>query len=277
MWEKRMIETSRGTFELFTKGEGPPLCTTHLYSEFNEKGNLLASSLADHYTVYLVNLRGSGNSTGDTTRFSLGMTDAVGDLEAVRQALNIDQWTFAGHSTGGMLALKYAIMHPESLTKIIAGGLCASSDYMRHKGSIYCPENPNNARIKEILTILGNQSSTIEERRNAGKEWTLMSLYDPKTYEMMSSRPNSGKSVASRLDYFSYKELPEFDLRKQLKETSTEAYLYSGLYDTQCPHKFSLEAATIMPNGSMTTFHFSNHYPYIEEEESFREFVAQTL
>ena len=100
------------------KREGKPLCVTHLYSEFNSNGNLFASAFTNHYTVYLINLRGCGNSTHDTTKYNLGMVDAVRDLEAIREALNFKDWTYAGHSTGGMLALQYAIMCPERLVKL---------------------------------------------------------------------------------------------------------------------------------------------------------------
>lgn len=53
MWEKYYIETDRGNFEYFQKGEGNPLCVTHLYSEFNSNGNLFASAFTNHYTVSL--------------------------------------------------------------------------------------------------------------------------------------------------------------------------------------------------------------------------------
>ena len=40
----------------------------------------------------------------------------------------------------------------------------------------------------------------------------MMSLYNETAYDEMIARPNSGKTVSKRLDYFSYKELPTFDL-----------------------------------------------------------------
>lgn len=49
------------------------------------------------------------------------MTETIKDLEAIREALYINKWGFAGHSTGGMLALVYATEAQESLTKIIVG------------------------------------------------------------------------------------------------------------------------------------------------------------
>lgn len=96
----------------------------------------------------------------------------------------------------GMLALNYAILHPESVEFIVAGGLCASAEYMHHPASIYCKKNPNNKRILEILAMLADPSSTIEQRRAGSKEWALMSLYKEQSYENMISRPSSGKTVS---------------------------------------------------------------------------------
>lgn len=101
MWEQQLIE--RGIFEVFTKGEGKPLCVTHLYSEFNANGNRFAEMFVPYYKVYLVNLRGCGKSTDDVSVFNYGMKDSVADLEAIRTALGYDAWGFAGHSTGGCL------------------------------------------------------------------------------------------------------------------------------------------------------------------------------
>ncbi|MEH7462185.1 hypothetical protein V7166_08860 [Bacillus thuringiensis] len=42
MWKQQFIHTDRGTFEVFTKGQGDPLCITHLYSQFNETGDYFA-------------------------------------------------------------------------------------------------------------------------------------------------------------------------------------------------------------------------------------------
>lgn len=226
-----------------------------------------------YYKVYLVNLRGCGHSTDDLSNYNYSMQDSVKDLEAIRKALHIDTWGFAGHSTGGMLALKYAIMNPKSLEFIVAGGLCASSDYMRHVGSMYCKENPNNKRILEILAMLKDPASTIEDRRAGSKEWALMSLYQEHSYDNMVSRPNSGKTVSKRLDYFSYEELPSYDLRPQLPEVKTRAYIYGGLYDAQCPYEYAEEAAQLLGNATLMTFNESNHHPCIEEEEAFVQFV----
>ncbi len=274
MWKKQLIATKRGCFEVFVAGEGKPLCVTHLYSEFDERGHLFANMFVPHYETYLVNLRGCGQSDDQTELYTYAMDQTVLDLEAIREALGFEMWTFAGHSTGGMLALAYAVQTPASLTQIVAGGLCASNAYMYNPKSIYCKENPNNARIKEILAMLADPKSSREMRQAGSKEWALMSLYDAKSYEKLTSRPNSGKTVSKRLDYFSYKELPTFDLHPKLPFVQTKAAIYGGLYDAQCPYEHGVEAAKLMPNAVLTTFEKSNHNPFVEEEEAFLQFVA---
>lgn len=276
MFEREVLETERGTFEVFKKGSGKPLAFTHLYSEFNTLGNTMSQMLAKHYAVYIINLRGAGGSDGPTEAYTYSMDDAIHDMEAIRKALKIDSWTFSGHSTGGFLALKYAVMYPKSLDKIIAGGLCASYEYMEHPDSIYCPENPNNPRMKEIFSELRNPDTPREKRIKLSKEWLMMSLYKKESYYKVINKKESGRTLMDKIDYFT-SELRNYDIREQLKSSPVKAFIYCGRHDAQCPHVFSEEAAELMPNASLTTFEYSNHIPDIEEEEKFKAFLKSTM
>lgn len=277
MWEQRVIETERGVFELFEKGQGEPLAVTHLYSAYDSRGNSFANPFTASYKVYLINLRGAGNSVSATNADEYSMDRAVKDLEAIRVALKLDQWGFAGHSTGGMLALKYAILAPLSLTKIIAGGAAASMEYGADPDSIYCHQNPNYQRIVEIMEQLNDPSTPIETRQKIGNEWALMSYYSEDKFKEAIKKPNSGKTVGPRLDYFRKVECATFDIREQLINIKVPSYIYAGKYDAQCPYKFGVEIAQLIPNALFTTFEKSNHFPYSEEEELFQAFVTSTL
>lgn len=50
MWIQRFIETARGTFKIFEKGEGEPLTVTHLYNEF-ETGKCVRESIYEPFLV----------------------------------------------------------------------------------------------------------------------------------------------------------------------------------------------------------------------------------
>lgn len=277
MWVARILETERGNFEIFEKGEGEPLAVTHLYSEFNQNGNSMAASFTDDYHVYLINLRGAGQSVNAATPDEYSMDETVKDLEAVRKALKYEKWAFAGHSTGGMLALKYAINSQSSLTKIIAGGAAASYEYGKDENSIYCRKNPHFDRIVEIMDLLNNPETPIEVRKEISYEWGLMSYRSEEKLKEAMKKPNSGKTVGLRLDYFIKNEYPTYDIREELKEIHIPSFIYSGKYDAQCPLKFGEEIADLIPGAKFTVFEESNHNPFSEEENKFRKFVKETL
>lgn len=277
MWNERMLETERGNFEIFEKGEGEPLAVTHLYSEFNQKGNSMAASFTDDYHVYLINLRGAGQSVKAAMPDEYSMNETVKDLEAIRKALKYKKWAFAGHSTGGMLALKYAINNQSSLTKIIAGGAAASYEYGKDENSIYCKKNPHFNRIVEIMNLLNDPITPAEVRKEIGYEWALMSYRSEEKLKESMKKPNSGKTVGARLDYFIKDEYPAYDIREELKEILIPSFIYSGKYDAQCPLRFGEEIAGLIPNAKFTIFEDSNHNPFSEEETKFRRFVRGTL
>ncbi|PYZ96463.1 alpha/beta hydrolase [Alteribacter lacisalsi] len=273
MWKTEMIRTERGTFEAFKAGQGKPVCVTHLYSSFNERGNYFADTLTESFEVYLINLKGAGNSEPVTADGDMSMAEGVKDMEAVRRALGLREWAFAGHSTGGMLGLVYGTMFPESLTKILAGGAAASNRYMEHESSMYSTKSPLNQKLRACLAVLQSADASPEERSAAGREWTEMSLYAPEKYDAYFSRPSSGKVVKERLDYYSFHELPGFDIREGLKQVHVPALIYCGRHDTQCPHPFSEEIADLLQEAELVTFEKSNHSPFLEEKDKFSEMI----
>lgn len=277
MWKQRFVETARGTFELFEKGFGPPIAITHLYSAYDERGNHFANPFTDYYHVYLINLRGAGNSVQANISSEYSMDESVLDLEAIRIALNLETWSFGGHSTGGMLALKYATLAPKSLDRLVAGGAAASFAYSQDDESIYNRQNPNFNRIIEIMDLLNDEKTPIDIRQSISYEWALMSYNSEENLKESLKTPNSGKTVGPRLDYFRKVEISSYDIRHELKNVHTPAYIYAGKFDTQCPYKYGEEIAQLLPNSTFVFFEKSNHFPYSEETEKFHEFVAQTL
>ncbi len=277
MWKQRFIETNRGTFELFEKGEGEPLAITHFYMAFNEKGNWFANPFTKHYKVFLINVRGAGNSPAVTEDKQMSLTEIIQDLEAIRVALQIEKWAFAGHSTGGMLALQYATFAQASLTKVIAGCTAASRAYASHPGSIYCSENPNFHRIIEIMEALNNPDTPQQTRSELSFEWALMSFVEEEKLKQALTIPNSGRTVGRALDYFRKVFVRNYDIRDQLASISIPAYVFGGKYDAQCPIEFTYEISELIPTAQLTVFEHSNHNPFVEEIELFESFVLETL
>lgn len=275
-WEKEMVHTGRGTFEIFTSGIGAPICVTHNYSEFNESGDAFAEIFTENHKVILVNLRETGDSAKASKPYQLSMIEAVLDLEDIKKELGYDKWTFAGHSTGGMVGILYGVHFPISLTSLILVG-SAAREYTRSSSDcIYNSKHPNNFKMNELMDLLKSPTLSDTERLILSIERTKLSLYNPENYDDYFSSNIKKKMSAKRLDFFN-RELSIYDVTRQLEGISTETLILCGRYDVQCPVQFSVEMSQLIPNTQLTIFEESNHYPFLEEEMKFKKVVTSFL
>lgn len=90
-------------------GEGPPLLLLHGARRTLADWAAVAPLLARHHRVLALDLRGHGLS-GDGT---WSIPAVLGDIEAVLDRHGIPGALPVGHSLGGMLAVLYALGHPE--------------------------------------------------------------------------------------------------------------------------------------------------------------------
>lgn len=269
-WERIAITTARGEFEVFAKGEGSPLCVTHLYSEFNETGDYFAEAFTKTNRVYLVNLREAGNSEKAVHPHQLSMLESVLDLEAIREALGFDSWGFAGHSTGGMLGVIYGIYFSPKLSfNIIIGA--AAREYMTFSNDcIYNPEHPKFRRMQQLIENLKRQDVTNEQKQQWRVERTKLSLAEPEKHDCYFSRPIVKEMSATRLNFFN-RELSIFDVTRKLSLINVPTLIVCGKHDVQCPLVYSQEMAEGIPAAQLAVFGLSNHYPFLEEADAFHQ------
>ncbi|WP_128856631.1 alpha/beta fold hydrolase [Bacillus sp. CDB3] len=267
MWTQQMIHTKRGTFEFFAKGNGEPLCITHHYSQFNETGDYFADVFTSTHRVFLINLRDAGNSAKAQSKNELSMIETIHDLEAIREALQLPTWHFAGHSTGGMLGLLYAITYPTSLQSLVIVG-AAASNYTETPFCIYNPAHPQFHYMQQLIENLKSPHLTNEERKELSTKRTKLSLYKPENYNSYFCKPIKKTMSVSRMNAFSH-EYPSFDLRENLPSIQTKTLIICGRHDVQCPIQYSIEMHDGIRNSIFITFENSNHYPFLEEATLF--------
>ncbi|MEK5216177.1 alpha/beta fold hydrolase [Psychrobacillus sp. FSL H8-0487] len=275
-WKKELIETNRGRFEVFVKGEGEPVCITHHYSEFNESGDYFAETFIENNKVFLVNLKDAGNSDKAGNAHELSMVDAVLDLEEIRKVYGYLSWTFAGHSTGGMIGVLYGIHFSSSLKSLIIVGSSAREYSSTSSRCIYNEGHPKFKRMQELMELLKPQSLTGDERNRLSKERTQLSLFEPENFDQYFSKNISKKLSANRLNFFSREQLI-FDVTRQLSAVRAKTIILCGRHDVQCPVDFSIEMSELIPNASLHIFEQSNHYPFLEEEFEFKEVLKSVI
>lgn len=275
-WERMMVFTTRGEFEVFAKGIGEPLCVTHLYSEFNETGDYFAETFTKTNRVYLINLREAGNSVKAQHPYELSMLESVFDLEAIRTALRFEQWGFAGHSTGGMLGVVYGIYFSAHLRYLVIAGAAAREYMTFSKDCIYNPEHPQFLQMQELIENLKSPEATDRQKQQWKVERTKLSLADPDHYERYFSQPITKKLSAIRLDFFS-RELHLFDVTRKLQLIATPSLIMCGRHDVQCPIVYSQEMAELIREAQLAIFENSNHYPFLEEKTQFLQIYKEYI
>lgn len=76
-----------------------------------------------HYRVFLVHQRGAGLSTPHAEVSQNDTWSIVDDLEKIRLHFGFEDWVVMGGSWGSLLALCYAIKHPNSVAAMIIRGI----------------------------------------------------------------------------------------------------------------------------------------------------------
>ncbi|KMK76780.1 alpha/beta fold hydrolase [Alkalihalobacillus pseudalcaliphilus] len=272
MWKQKIVQTTRGMFEVFTKGHGTPLCVTHHYSSFNETGDYFADSFTHSHTVILINLRECGHSAQATEPYQLSFIETILDLEAIRTSLGYKKWGFAGHSTGGMLGIIYGIHFSDSLHYTIIVGAAAREYQIFSPTCIYNKQHPQYENMQQLTRLLSDKNLTAQEKESYKVERTKLSLYKPDLYSEFFNR-NIHKSLNPiRLHYFS-REVVIFDVTKQLTLIQTPTLIICGKHDVQCPVTYSIEMAGLIPTAELVIFYESNHYPFLEEKAKFTSII----
>jgi proline iminopeptidase len=262
-------------------GSGPPLVVLH-GGPGAEHDYLLASFavLADEYRLHFYDQRGGGGSL--TPRPSrIRWRDHVDDLEALRQRWSIERVAIVGYSWGGLLALLYAVMHPDRVRALALVAPAAGwGDYHR--------------RFKEEFSRRSN--SEVVRRVRTELEASGLAVRDPGAYRQRRFELSVAAYFRDPLDAV---EVPAFSvqlqaqqatwtslrgfgpgLRRRLGALQVPALILHGRHDP-IPMAWAEELASVMPRARLAVLEKSGHVPYLEEPErlfgEIRRFLRQEL
>lgn len=112
------LEDARIFYEVI--GSGDPIIVVHggpgLDHAYLQPG---LDVLARSNTLVYYDQRGTGRSTAELAPSTINMGAFVEDIEALRQTLGYEQVDVLAHSFGALIALEYAVAHPERLRTLI--------------------------------------------------------------------------------------------------------------------------------------------------------------
>jgi proline iminopeptidase len=101
-------------------GTGPPVIVLHGGPSFDHHYLLPdMDRLSASFRLIYYDQRGRGASGGQIQPETISIQSEMDDLEALRQYLRLDSVAILGHSWGGLLAMEYALRHPQRVSHLI--------------------------------------------------------------------------------------------------------------------------------------------------------------
>jgi pimeloyl-ACP methyl ester carboxylesterase len=117
--KQHLIDVDGATLEVVeVDGNGPIVCITH--PSWEEEIEQWVERLGNLHLVVILP-RGLGKSSPVRRQREMTFSQLADDVEAVRQRLGVSRWIYLGDSSGGCVALLYALRCPQSLAGLIVG------------------------------------------------------------------------------------------------------------------------------------------------------------
>ncbi|MFP5286332.1 MAG: alpha/beta fold hydrolase [Thermoanaerobaculia bacterium] len=227
--------------------------------------------LTDRFQLVYVDLRGSGQSTGEPGDLTFDLL--AEDLEAVRRHLGAERIAVLGHSILGVLAIEYGRRCPGSVSHVITAGTPPYGDMARVSAEArtffeqVAPEERKQV-LRDNLAGLPADASMKQHLLAQGP----MRFFDPRfdaapLFEAMVPRPQLIMHVMSKL-------APAWDVTADPGSLRVPLLLAHGRHDYVVPWVLWDGIPARLPDATFELFERSGHQPFFEEPDRFAETVA---
>jgi pimeloyl-ACP methyl ester carboxylesterase len=256
-------------------GSGQPLICLPGWPQTWYSYHPVAPTLAQHYCVIIVDIRGMGSS--DKPAAGYDKKTMAQDIYALMQHLGLPKVSLLGHDIGGMVAASFALNYPEATEKLILADGAHPSEGMRYMSLLPAPgafEAKMNAHQPYVWWMAFNQVPGLPEKLLAGRFQHLldylfayvmlddskMSAFDRAVYAAAYNEPESIRAANGW-----YQTLGQDMADANTYAPLTMPVLGIGSYVSYENLKQSLPA--IAPNAQVIGLLESGHYMFEEKPD----------
>lgn len=258
-------------------GQGTPVIVLHGGPDF-DIAYLLPEldRLSDKFHLIYYDQRGRGRSADHVKPEDVTLESEMADLDEVRKHFHLDKVVLLGHSWGTVLALEYALRHPERVSRLV----------------LMDPAPASAADINRFRKERVEEWPVLMELRKAIAETTAYKEADPEAvvayyrlhfkpalarsadYEKLMIRMQArfieqgkdgilkSRAVEDRLVNETWASPNGYDLHPKLKGLNIPALVITGDHDF---FPFAAEhIAQAIPDARLVTLKDCGHFPYLE-------------
>lgn len=255
-------------------GSGQPLLVLHGGPDFDHSYFLPAlDRLADSFRLIYYAQRGRGKSSGNVRPGEVSIQSEIEDLDAVRAYFDLNSVALLGHSWGGVLAMEYAIRHPNKVSHLILMNTAPAShdDYMQLRRSRRSQNAPDIANLKALASTVGYAAGDLD----------VDAAYYRIHFNSTLRRPDHLESVVKSLrqnftpqDILKAREIESrlidqtwlsqgYDLLPMLKTLAIPTLLIHGGYDF-IPLTYPARIAGAIPQARLVVLKDCGHFSYLD-------------
>jgi 3-oxoadipate enol-lactonase len=251
------VDVEGGKLYYEAAGSGPAIVLIHDGLLHSEVWDGQWGEFSKDYRVIRYDRRGYGRSSAPTAPYS-----NVDDLQAVLGAVDVQRATLIGSSTGGQLALDFALTHPDIVEALILvgapiDGLGYSAHFMQRYYAILNPdEGTFITKCVEDRYIIAPSNKAARERARS----------------LLKANPQNIRDDHSR-----YAKAWEQDMLAGLSRIRVPTLILVGAEDIADVHAHAGAIEAGIPGSQRAVIANAGHLPYFEQPEAFNEVVGQFL
>ena len=266
--EETQLRPVRGV-EIFERriGQGPPVVVLHggpgAHHDYLLPG---FDALATGRELIYYDQRGGGRSpvSRDTP---VGWREQVADLEELRQQWGIDRLVIAGYSWGGLLALLYAVEHPEHVSRLALISPAPAWREARREFEERFQQRNLAPELQQQRTDL-RQSGLRERDPDAYAQRLFELSVAPYFFDPARARELTPFRVTGRTQQEVWSSLDDYDLRPRLGSISVPVLVLQGENDV-----IPTDATRTVGRLTGADLHLLPHCGHVPYIEAFDEFV----
>lgn len=242
---KKKLEICGISLTYHVEGEGKPVVLMHGWGCDHSTVQSIANVLIPHYTVYNLDLPGSGETTEPAEVWGVDEYDQM--LEAFITAEDIENPTLIGHSNGGRVAIKYASHHMvDKLILVDAAGVKARRS-LKYYWKVYSYKT-----VKHIVWLF------MGKRRGEAYLDKYRSKVGSSDYKQSSPKMRAIMS-----------QLINTDLKNVMPSIQCPTLLIWGEADTATPLSDAKTMEKLIPNAGLVSFPGCGHYSFLDNPRQF--------
>ncbi len=207
----------------------------------------------------------------------------VEEIDAVRNALRLDQVHLFGHSAGGSLAMEYTLTKPAGLASLILSDSLASipqvNSEMQHLRSELPPDVQQTLLKHEKDGTTNDPAYQVALSVFSHRHWCRLDPWPDcliQSLQKYAKNPEVNNALYGSNDFEITGSLREWSIIDRLGEILVPTLLISGRYDQATPVVVETMRREI-PGSKWIIFENASHMPHLEEPERFIQVLGDFL